>query len=145
MNYLKIYKERVVNKIISNKTNIKMTKYSDFKIEEVNIRIKYKKNKKEIIEFFELLAFIEQLSGEKAFLKTQKIKEKQNIINIKESLIEVKLRNKRAITFVNNFIYLNLGERKNFNLIEENNVDLLQKKITFRYKNLKIFRKFFFK
>lgn len=142
MDNLKTYNQRIMNKIILNKLGTVTGKYKKFKIDYVALNINYRKKKKEVYQGYELLSLIEQFGGEKGFLKLNETTEKNNIINFADGKIELKLRKKKAIFFLNNFIYVTLGQRSHFTIKEKNNIDINKYLLSFRYKNLKLFRNY---
>jgi hypothetical protein len=142
MDNLRTLKQRIINKILLNKVSEKTSKYKQVKIDYVTLQINYRKKKKEIYQVYELISLIEQLSGEKALLKLNESVEKNNIIKLEDGRISVRLRKKKANYFLNNFIYIALGQRSNFTIREKNNIDIQKYLINFRYKNLKLFRNY---
>lgn len=142
METLKTYNQRIINKIMLNKLGTSNGKFKNYKIDYISLNINYRKKKKEVYQGYELLTLVEQLSGEKGFLKLNETTEKNNIINFADGKIEVQLRKKKANFFINNFIYVALGQRSHFTIKEKNNLDINKYLLSFRYKNLKLFRNY---
>jgi hypothetical protein len=142
MDNLKVYNQRIINKILLNKLSDKNSTYKKFKIDFVTLQINYRKKKKELYQVYELISILEQLSGEKGLLKLNESTEKNNVIKLEDGRISVRLRKKKAHFFINNFIYLALGQRNHFTISEKNVMDIEKQLISFRYKNLKLFRNY---
>ncbi|KAN0036274.1 hypothetical protein ACTA71_002916 [Dictyostelium dimigraforme] len=102
--------------------------------------MKYKKKKKEVYQVIELIGLIEQLTGEKPLVKLNESTEKNNVVKLEEFQLSVRLKKEKANFFINGLRYIGLGERKQFTIKEANNIDLEALKISYRYKNFKLFR-----
>ncbi|KAM9979658.1 hypothetical protein ACTFIZ_005910 [Dictyostelium cf. discoideum] len=141
MDNLQTYKSRLLDKYVLNKCmSLNRSDISTIALDHVTIKMNYRKKKKEVYQMIELITLFEQITGEKPLIKINESTEKSNIVKLEDFKLAVRLHKHKAQYFLNALCYVGLGERKYLTLKEENNIDLAQLKLTYRYKNLKIFR-----
>ncbi|KAM9982980.1 hypothetical protein ACTFIZ_007520 [Dictyostelium cf. discoideum] len=132
---------RLLDKYVLNKCmSLNRSDISTIALDHVTIKMNYRKKKKEVYQMIELITLFEQITGEKPLIKINESTEKSNIVKLEDFKLAVRLHKHKAQYFLNALCYVGLGERKYLTLKEENNIDLAQLKLTYRYKNLKIFR-----
>ncbi|KAK5574372.1 hypothetical protein RB653_003309 (mitochondrion) [Dictyostelium firmibasis] len=141
MDILQTYKARIISKYLLNTFSSKNgTRYRKVAIDTVQVKMNYRKTKKEVYQIMELVSLFEQLTGEKPLIKINDSTEKNNVVKADDCQLTVRLRRAKANIFINALVYIGLGERNQFTLTETNNIDLKNLMIRYRYKNLKIFR-----
>ncbi|KAM9955038.1 hypothetical protein ACTFIR_012882 [Dictyostelium discoideum] len=130
MDNLQTYKLRLLDKYVLNKC-MSLNRSKTNKIALDN---------KEVYQMIELITIFEQITGEKPLIILNESTEKNNVVKLEDFKLGVRLHKQKAKYFLNALCYVGLGERKYLTLKEANNIDLAQLKLSYRYKNLKIFR-----